>query len=212
MSGFGFHLTCGNCRLESPGYPYRAEDLISPSEVVLPATNSREKRFASMRFALPPDQIRAFLSQEKAAEAQVVRLATAASTQGVSVILPTLEDNGLVFTPRPICPRCGSCDVRFSWGAPNSAQPRSVEAASVETLVSDVLDNRSKDVIGRLASGVKVSRMQMFGKDQPFRWTVSDASGHSFTVAEQLLEELQRRGMKCGPIQRRRASCVFEEL
>jgi hypothetical protein len=60
--------------------------------------------------------------------------------------------------------------------------------------------------------GVTISRMQMYGKDEPFRWTVTNVGRESLTLAEELAKHLRLRGILCGPIQSRRNSSVIPEL
>jgi hypothetical protein len=201
VSGFHFYIVCNACGLTSPGYPFRYDSVVAPTQVVLPAANRRSATFE--RVAIPVT--------DRLDDGALARLAAEHSSAEVTVCVP-MPGRAIVLQPAIACPRCQRAEIECRYGQPSRPE-RLVES------LDEVIDQTREIPLGAYAAFAMPSRAVLFNctrrldeRGLEIRWHVERRGDVDIApIVDELVDRLARRGSTCSAPQRMRAFTRFEE-
>lgn len=184
MSGFEFHLRCGECGLASGSYPLRYDSVVAPCSLELPTANLRDQRFG--RLSVPVT--------DRLPDDEIARIAASHSDEDQTVLVPHLHDGGVRLVPQTPCPRCGKRAVVGRFG--RAPLPT---VASVAELIARTRSLAPGDIAKlEYASPRTVVRCTRSEDGTGYSWHLTRPAGENLEpLLAELAAQLTAAGSRC---------------
>lgn len=203
MSGFGFHLRCPDCGLQSRMYPYLYPDW-SRVELVLPGSREGAADFEHVRVPIAADH-----SSE-----DLARVVTEGSRGALRIARPVIEPEQIRLRPPLPCPRCGAA-VEAPYGPP-TGRVRVLSGASLEALIQASRELGLWWSVGTTPPGggrwIRCDRCEEEDGSEVMQWTLrGEDGGEAPPLLEALRALLVAAGSRLGEVSSHRGQHRFDE-